>query len=65
VLRVKGYAHVEGKPMRLLVQGVGARVETRYERPWEAGARPRGALVAIGRKGMDREGVAKILMGEA
>ncbi len=65
VLRVKGYAHVEGKPMRLLVQGVGSRVETRYERPWEPGKPPRGELVVIGLKGMDRESVTRILRGEA
>jgi cobalamin biosynthesis protein CobW len=65
VLRVKGYAHVEGKPMRLLVQGVGSRVETRFERPWEAEKARRGELVVIGLKGFDRDGVSKILRGEA
>ncbi|MGO9543989.1 MAG: cobalamin biosynthesis protein CobW [Rhodomicrobium sp.] len=65
VLRVKGYAHIEGKPMRLLVQGVGARVVTRYERPWELGKPPRGELVVIGLKGMDRGSVTLILRGEA
>ena len=65
VLRVKGYAHIEGKPMRLLVQGVGSRVETRYERPWEPGMPRQGELVVIGLKGIDRDGVTKILRGEA
>lgn len=65
VLRVKGYAHIEGKPMRLLVQGVGSRIETRYERPWEPGWPRRGELVVIGLKGIDRERVTKILRGEA
>ena len=37
VLRVKGFAEVAGKPMRLLVQAVGARVSTHYDRPWGAG----------------------------
>ena len=39
ILRVKGYAAVEGKPMRLLVQAVGERVRMQYDQPW--GARPR------------------------
>jgi len=65
VLRVKGYADIEGKPMRLLVQGVGARVETRYERPWEPGIPRRGELVVIGLKGIDRSSVTRILRGEA
>jgi cobalamin biosynthesis protein CobW len=39
ILRVKGYAAVTGKPMRLLVQAVGARVRHQYDRPWGADAR--------------------------
>ncbi|MEM6938995.1 MAG: cobalamin biosynthesis protein CobW [Pseudomonadota bacterium] len=46
ILRVKGYVAVSGKPMRLLVQAVGARVRHQYDRPW--GAAPRqGHLVVI------------------
>jgi cobalamin biosynthesis protein CobW len=46
ILRVKGYVAVKGKPMRLLVQAVGARVRYQFDRPW--GAEPRnGALVVI------------------
>ncbi|MEH6737223.1 MAG: cobalamin biosynthesis protein CobW [Sulfitobacter sp.] len=46
ILRVKGYVAVKGKPMRLLVQAVGARVRHQFDRPW--GAEPRnGALVVI------------------
>lgn len=36
ILRVKGYAAVAGKPMRLLVQAVGARVRHQFDRPWAA-----------------------------
>ena len=47
ILRVKGYIAVTGKPMRLLVQAVGARVRMQYDRPW--GATPRAShLVVIG-----------------
>jgi G3E family GTPase len=42
ILRVKGYAAVAGKPMRLLVQAVGARVRHQYDQPWGR-ARPAGA----------------------
>lgn len=46
ILRVKGYVAVEGKPMRLLVQAVGARVRQQFDRPW--GSDPRaGHLVVI------------------
>jgi cobalamin biosynthesis protein CobW len=34
VFRVKGFVPVAGKPMRLLVQAVGARVTHQYDRPW-------------------------------
>ncbi len=64
VLRVKGYAAVDGKPMRLLLQGVGNRIETRFERPWGAGVPRRSEIVVIGLKGMDREGVTRTLRGE-
>ena len=52
VFRVKGFVAVAGKPMRLLVQAVGARVTHQYDRPWGAvrfargpprGDRPQGA----------------------
>lgn len=46
VLRVKGYVAVAGKPMRLLVQAVGARVRHQFDRPWGASPR-RGQLVVI------------------
>ena len=63
VLRIKGFAAVEGKAMRLAVQGVGARTETWYDRPWQAGEEPATRLVVIGFAGLDREGVARTLGG--
>ena len=47
ILRVKGYAAVEGKPMRLLVQAVGARVRAQFDRPWKPEEARRGRLVVI------------------
>jgi cobalamin biosynthesis protein CobW len=51
ILRVKGYASVRGKPMRLLVQAVGSRVRVQYDRPWAAGEARQGRLVVIAEKG--------------
>ena len=48
VLRVKGYASVRGKPMRLLVQAVGARIRHQYDRPWKPEEPRQGRLVVIG-----------------
>jgi cobalamin biosynthesis protein CobW len=47
ILRVKGYAAVTGKPMRLLVQAVGGRVRTQYDRPWRADEARATRLVVI------------------
>ncbi|WP_226626506.1 cobalamin biosynthesis protein CobW [Alloyangia pacifica] len=47
ILRVKGYAAVAGKPLRLLVQAVGARVRQQFDRPWQPGEARQGRLVVI------------------
>jgi len=47
ILRVKGYAAVTGKPMRLLVQAVGVRVRYQFDRPWRPDEARRGRLVVI------------------
>ena len=47
ILRVKGYAAVTGKPMRLLVQAVGARVRTQFDRPWRSDEIRQGKVVII------------------
>lgn len=61
VLRVKGFADVTGKPMRLLVQGVGPRVSHYYDRAWEADETRGTRLVVIGLKGIDRAAIEKLL----
>jgi cobalamin biosynthesis protein CobW len=62
-LWVKGFAVVAGKPMRLLIQAVGPRVSHHYDRPWGASEPRQGSLVVIGLKGLDRDAVAKALLG--
>jgi len=61
VLRVKGFASVAGKPLRLLVQAVGPRVTHQYDRPWVATEPREGRLVVIGLKGLDRAAVTRAL----
>ena len=63
VLRVKGFAEVPGKPMRLLVQAVGPRVNHYYDRAWTPADDRRSRLVVIGLKGFDRDRVEAILRG--
>jgi cobalamin biosynthesis protein CobW len=62
VLRVKGFAAVAGKPMRLLIQAVGVRVSHHYDRPWTASEPRQGRLVVIGLRGIDRAGVERTLL---
>ena len=45
ILRVKGYVAVKGKPMRLLVQAVGERVRSQFDRPW--GLEPRSSRLVV------------------
>jgi cobalamin biosynthesis protein CobW len=63
VLRVKGFAAVTGKPMRLLVQAVGQRVTSQYDRLWRSSEPRAGGLVVIGLKGLDRAAIARALTG--
>jgi cobalamin biosynthesis protein CobW len=64
ILRVKGYAAVVGKPMRLMVQAVGARVRHQYDRPWRPGEPRRTMLVAIAERGnVDGEVLRGVLLG--
>ena len=63
ILRVKGFASVAGKDMRMIVQAVGARVQHYYDRPW-ANDETRGTrLVVIGLTGLDRPAIAAALGG--
>lgn len=58
VLRMKGFAVVEGKSMRLAVQGVGTRFRQQFDRAWKPGEPRAGSIVVIGRQGLDRTAIA-------
>ena len=57
VLRVKGFAAVTGKNMRLLIQGVGGRIHHYYDRDWTTQEKRRTRLVVIGETGLDEEAI--------
>jgi cobalamin biosynthesis protein CobW len=63
VLRMKGFVSVIGKPMRLLVQGVGGRFRQQFDRPWMADEDRTSRLVVIGEKGLDRAAISAALLG--
>jgi cobalamin biosynthesis protein CobW len=61
VLRMKGFVAIDGKPMRLLVQAVGARIQHQFDRRWPDGER-RGRLVVIGESGLDRDAIQEAIL---
>jgi cobalamin biosynthesis protein CobW len=61
ILRIKGFVEVAGKPMRMLVQGVGQRFRRDFDRLWSADEPRQSRLVVIAQKGVDREAVAAAL----
>ncbi len=63
ILRIKGFAHVTGSASRLLVQGVGPRLNSYFDRPWRADELPHTELVVIGEKSMNRGAIEEMLRG--
>jgi cobalamin biosynthesis protein CobW len=63
ILRMKGFVDIAGKPMRLLVQGVGARFQQQFDRRWAADETRQGRLVVIGEKGLDRTAIRALIAG--
>ncbi|MGE0008718.1 MAG: cobalamin biosynthesis protein CobW [Parvibaculaceae bacterium] len=63
ILRLKGFAAVEGAPGRLLIQAVGPRLTSYFDRPWRADERRGSEIVVIGLKGLDRALIEARLMG--
>ncbi|SFI91930.1 cobalamin biosynthesis protein CobW [Jannaschia pohangensis] len=63
ILRLKGFASVVGKPMRLTVQAVGPRVDHYFDRA--LGGDARGTrLVVIGQAGLDRAAITADLVAQ-
>lgn len=61
ILRVKGHVAVKGKPMRLLVQAVGARVRHQFDKPWGASARHSHLVVIAERGDIDESAIRSVL----
>ena len=61
ILRLKGFLSLSGAPSRLLVQAVGPRLESYFDRAWRNGEARTGNLVVIGLKGLDRQAITRAL----
>ena len=62
ILRVKGFIAIEGKPMRLLLQAVGERVRTQFDRPWGTEPRRSRLVIIAEHDNIDAEAIRAILM---
>ncbi len=61
VYRVKGFARLADRPMRLVLQAVGDRVETYFDRPWRPEETPRSRLVVIGDAALEATEIRRLL----
>jgi cobalamin biosynthesis protein CobW len=61
ILRVKGHVAVAGKPMRMLVQAVGARVRMQFDRPWGTSPRRSQLVVIAEHDDIDVAAIRKVL----
>ncbi|MFD1791799.1 cobalamin biosynthesis protein CobW [Ochrobactrum teleogrylli] len=59
ILRLKGFVDVPGKPMRLVVQAVGPRIEHYFDRPWGKDEARSTRLVVIGLHEIDETAITK------
>ncbi len=63
ILRLKGFADLSGSDSRLLIQAVGPRLDSYFDRPWKPGETRATELVVIGAKGMNRAAIETMLQG--
>ena len=61
ILRIKGFAAIANKDMRLLIQGVGERFQHYYDRAWRDSEPRRTRLVVIGTTGLDETAIRTAL----
>lgn len=63
ILRLKGFSSVRGANSRLLVQAVGPRLDSYFDRAWSVGETQSTRLVVIGEKSMDQAAIEASLRG--
>jgi cobalamin biosynthesis protein CobW len=65
VLRLKGFADVPDKKMRLVLQAVGVRIDQYFDRPWLPGETRGTRLVVIGLHDIDQTAIANDIVEAA
>jgi len=64
ILRLKGFAAIEGAAARLAIQAVGPRVNVWFDRPWASDEKRETALVVIGESPLAREAIIESLQAK-
>lgn len=62
ILRVKGFLTVKDKDMRLVLQGVGSRLQHYFDREWATDEPRVSKLVIIGEHDMDQSAITKLIL---
>ena len=63
ILRLKGFAHVDGASARLVIQAVGPRLNSYFDRAWLADEKRETRLVVIGEKTINQAAIIAALNG--
>jgi len=63
ILRLKGFVAINGNPSRMVVQAVGPRINSYFDRPWSDAETPATNLVVIGLTGLDQTAIQDELAG--
>lgn len=61
IYRIKGFVNVPNKPMRMVVQGVGTRLDSFFDRPWQVSEQRQTRLVFIG-NGLEVSKIKEVLV---
>ncbi|MCX8500213.1 MAG: cobalamin biosynthesis protein CobW [Alphaproteobacteria bacterium] len=61
ILRLKGFVAVKDRPRRMVIQAVGDRIESYFDRNWLPSETPLTQLVVIGHQGMDQTAIRQSL----
>lgn len=61
ILRLKGFIEVANKPMRLVIQAVGKRIDFHFDRTWEPDEKRSSRLVVIGLAGLDEAKISEAI----
>ena len=63
ILRLKGFASIEGKPLKMTIQAVGPRIDTYFENSKSKNNTRETQLVVIGVSGLNKDAISSSLAG--